>query len=89
MDLRGANENLIEVFSAKKITASKRAMEVALAVSTGTAENDGASSELLLVDRDKKAQSSFSAKAMLSKGFAETTGENVFQKAAAYCVPTR
>lgn len=58
----------------------KKAAKAALAFSTGIAEIDGFSSDMLVVDQNKEAIGSFSAKARLSTAIAKTGNENIFQR---------
>lgn len=76
----GANDNLIEVVSARTVVAVKGAVTTTLAASTGIAENSGLSSNVLVVVLDKKANGNSSAEAMGSRSVAETGDANTFKK---------
>lgn len=68
---REANENLIEVLSARRLVAVKRAAKTVLAVMTCINENDGPSDDMFVIDLHEKFVSNSSAKNTLSKGFAK------------------
>lgn len=80
-DFQGVRYSLVGVISARKIKMMKRAANAAFVVNTGIAENEGPSSEIVVVDLDEKDGRNFSAKATLSRGFAETRDENTSKKA--------
>lgn len=56
----------------------KGAAKAALAVSTDIAKNGGSSRNMFLVDLDGKVHGNTSAKATLSRNFAEIDDENGF-----------
>lgn len=57
--------------SARAIMVVRRAAKVAFVANTSIAESGGSSKDIVFVDMDEKADSSFSAKTTLSRAFAE------------------
>lgn len=58
-----------------------------LAVRTGIGKNGSVSSDMVIADLGEKPGGNSSARATLSRGFAEVENENAFQEAPAHCVP--
>lgn len=65
----------------------KRAAKAATSVSPDTVENGGHSGDMFVTDLDEKADGSSSAKATVSRGFADIKIENAFKEAVASCFP--
>lgn len=82
-----ADYNVIEVSSAKMITAVERAAKGALAVSTGVAEKSSLSNVRFVGDMNRKFDGKYSGEGTLSRAFAEIGDESAFKDAGAHCVP--
>lgn len=67
---------MIGVVSAMEVMVVKGAAKAALAVSTGIAENGSSSNDMFAVDLNKNIPGHSSAKATLSRNFAEIGEEN-------------
>lgn len=86
-DFRRANDNLIAVVTAGEGVSVQRARRAALAVSSVIAENGGFLSDTFVVDLHEEVDGSPSARATLSRGFANGRDDHDLQEAVACCVP--